>query len=53
MRWMYALQNPEHNLLFGYSIGNEIRKKANSVMEFLFFFATYASVDGYHHIKIK
>ena len=27
MRWMYALQNPEHNLLFGYSIGNEIRKK--------------------------
>ena len=26
MRWLYASQNPEHNLLFGYAIADEVRK---------------------------
>ncbi|GIR23005.1 hypothetical protein CM15mP37_05100 [bacterium] len=53
MRWMYALQNPEHNLLFGYSIGNEIRKKLIQLWNSYSFFATYASVDGYDPYKNK
>ncbi len=47
MRWMYAVQNPEHNLLFGYSHGNEIRKKLIQYWNSYSFFATYAAVDGF------
>jgi isoleucyl-tRNA synthetase len=47
MRWMYAAQNPEHNLLFGYHTGNEVRKKMIQFWNSYSFFATYAAVDGY------
>ena len=48
MRWMYASQNPEHNLLFGYSHGNEVRKKLIQLWNSYSFFATYAAVDGFN-----
>ncbi|MFQ6611911.1 MAG: isoleucine--tRNA ligase [Fidelibacterota bacterium] len=47
MRWMYAAQNPENNLLFGFKIGNEVRKKMIQFWNSYSFFATYAAVDGY------
>ena len=47
MRWMYASQNPEHNLLFGYEYGNEVRRKLIQLWNSYSFFATYASVDGF------
>ena len=47
MRWMYSLQNPEQNLLFGYSNGDEVRKKLIQLWNSYTFFATYASVDGF------
>lgn len=47
MRWMYASQNMEHNLLFGYGPANEVRKKLITLWNSYSFFATYASVDGF------
>ncbi len=51
MRWLYASQNPEHNLLFGYSHGDEIRKKLIQLWNSYSFFATYAEVDGFDPSK--
>ncbi|MBC8346598.1 MAG: isoleucine--tRNA ligase [Candidatus Marinimicrobia bacterium] len=47
MRWMYAGQNPENNLLFGYHHGDDIRKKLIQFWNSYSFFATYAAVDGF------
>ena len=51
MRWMYASQNPEHNLLFGYHHGDDIRKKLIQFWNSYSFFATYAAVDGFDPSK--
>ena len=51
MRWMYTAQNPEHNLLFGYDNGNEVRKKLIQLWNSYSFFATYAAVDGFDPVK--
>ncbi len=48
MRWMYALQNVEHNLLFGYKAADEVRKKLITLWNVYSFYATYASVDGFN-----
>ncbi|MFQ6606133.1 MAG: isoleucine--tRNA ligase [Fidelibacterota bacterium] len=47
MRWIYASQNIEHNLLFGYGPAEEVRKKLITFWNVYSFFATYAAVDGY------
>ena len=47
MRWMYASQNIEHNLLFGYGHADEVRKKLIQLWNSYSFYATYASVDGF------
>ncbi|MBT3180765.1 MAG: isoleucine--tRNA ligase [Candidatus Marinimicrobia bacterium] len=47
MRWMYALQNVEHNLLFGYDAADEVRKKLITLWNVYSFYATYAAVDGF------
>ena len=47
MRWMYAGQNLENNLLFGYGPADEIRKKLITFWNVYSFFSTYASVDGF------
>ena len=47
MRWMYANQNVEHNLLFGYGPATEVRKKMITFWNVYSFYATYASVDGF------
>ena len=51
MRWMYASQNPEHNLLFGYHHGDDIRKKLIQFWNSYSFFSTYAAVDGFDPSK--
>ena len=38
MRWLYASQNPEHNLLFGYGIADEVRKKIITLWNTYYFF---------------
>ncbi|MFQ6677936.1 MAG: isoleucine--tRNA ligase [Fidelibacterota bacterium] len=52
MRWMYASQNIEHNLLFGYKHATEVRKKLIQVWNSYSFYATYAAVDGFSPEKI-
>ena len=53
MRWMYAAQNPEHNLLFGYGHGSEVRKKLIQLWNSYSFFATYAAVDEFDPKKVN
>ena len=47
MRWMYASQNPEHNLLFGYGNADEVRKQLITLWNTYSFFVTYANLDGF------
>ena len=51
MRWMYALQNVEQNLLFGYGPADDIRKKLITFWNVYSFYATYAAVDGFDPIE--
>lgn len=48
MRWMYASNNPEHNLPFGYKRGDETRRKFHLMIWNIYnFFVTYAIVDSW------
>ena len=51
MRWLYASQNPERNLLFGYSMADEVRKKIITLWNTYSFFITYANLDNYNPDK--
>ena len=51
MRWMYANQNIEHNLLFGYGPANEARRKLLTLWNVYSFFATYAAVDKFSPLE--
>ncbi len=45
MRWMYARQNPEDNLLFGYRVGDEVRRRFHLKLWNIYnFFVTYANL---------
>ena len=47
MRWMYASQNPDQNLLFGYHRADEVRKKLLTLWNSYSFFVTYAILDKF------
>jgi len=48
MRWMYVRQNPLDNLLFGYKVADEVRRKFHLKMWNVYnFFVTYANLDGW------
>ncbi|MBJ48819.1 MAG: isoleucine--tRNA ligase [Candidatus Marinimicrobia bacterium] len=47
MRWLYCSQNPERNLLFGYSIADDVRKKIITLWNTFSFFVTYANLDDF------
>ncbi|SVE20921.1 uncharacterized protein METZ01_LOCUS473775, partial [marine metagenome] len=47
MRWMYASQNPEHNLLFGYTLADGVRKQLITLWNTYSFFVTYANIDDF------
>jgi isoleucyl-tRNA synthetase len=48
MRWMFATQNPELNMLFGYTKADETRRKFHLMFWNIYnFFVTYALVDGW------
>ena len=48
MRWLYMSQNPERNLLFGYSTATEARKKLITLWNIYSFYCNYASIDGFN-----
>lgn len=48
MRWMYFRQNPADNLLFGYHVADEVRRKFHLKLWNVYnFFVTYATLDGW------
>jgi isoleucyl-tRNA synthetase len=48
MRWMYARQNPADNLLFGYGVADEVRRRFHLKLWNIYnFFVTYANLDGW------
>lgn len=48
MRWLYASCNPEKNLLFGYNVGDEVRRRILIPLWNVYaFFTTYANLDGW------
>ncbi len=53
MRWQYAAQNPEHNLSFGYTVANEMRRHLLTLWNTYSFFVTYASLDGFNPLTDK
>jgi isoleucyl-tRNA synthetase len=53
MRCLYASQNPEHNLLFGYNLADEVRKNLITLWNTYSFFVTYANLDEFDVNKDK
>ena len=53
MRWLYASQNPEHNLLFGYAIADDVRKKIITLWNTYYFFVTYANLDEFNPSNVE
>lgn len=48
MRWMFAKHNPEQNILFGYRLADETRRKFHLLLWNVYnFFVTYANIDGW------
>ena len=53
MRWLYANQNTEHNLLFGYKIADEVRKNLITLWNTYSFFITYAKLDNFNPLDFN
>ncbi len=52
MRWTYLNHNPANNLLFGYHLADETRRRFHLLLWNVFnFFVTYANVDGWQPKK--
>jgi len=47
MRWMYAGQNPVHNLRFGYGTAEEVRRKLLTLWNSYAFFKTYVPKEEF------
>lgn len=48
MRWMYVRQNPEVNLLFGFKVADEVRRKFHLIIWNTYnFFVTYANLNNF------
>jgi isoleucyl-tRNA synthetase len=48
MRWLYCAHKPEHDLLFGYNRGDEVRRGFLIPLWNVYsFFVTYANLDGW------
>ena len=48
MRWMYVKQNPAENLLFGYRVADETRRRFHLRLWNIYnFFVTYANIDSW------
>lgn len=54
MRWMFTRQNPGDNLIFGYHVADEVRRRFHLKLWNVYnFFTTYANLDGIKPSKIK
>jgi len=46
MRWVFARHNPVQNLLFGFKVGQEVKRKLLTFWNVYGFFVTYANIDN-------
>jgi isoleucyl-tRNA synthetase len=54
MRWMFVRQNPAENLLFGYRLADEVRRKFHLKLWNVYnFFVTYANLDAWRPVQSK
>jgi isoleucyl-tRNA synthetase len=54
MRWMFAQQNPENNLLFGYQKADETRRQFHLILWNIYnFFVSNANADGFTGLPEK
>lgn len=54
MRWMFAKANPSENMLFGYKVADEIRRRFHLKLWNVYnFFVTYSNLDGWKPGKNK
>jgi isoleucyl-tRNA synthetase len=54
MRWMFVRANPAENLLFGYKISDDVRRRFHLKLWNVYnFFVTYANIDGWKPEKTK
>lgn len=48
MRWTFARHNPERNLLFGYNLTNDVKRRFHMILWNSYrFFVNYASMEGW------
>ncbi len=47
MRWQFAAQPPDRNLLFGYGPADEVKRKLLTVWNSVKFFLDYANIEGF------
>jgi isoleucyl-tRNA synthetase len=47
MRWVYCEQNPSHDLRFGYSLAEEVKRRLLTFWHSVGFLITYANVAGW------
>jgi len=49
MRWIYSRQNPSENMLFGYHVADEVRRRFHLKLWNVYnFLVTYANLDGWN-----
>ncbi|MEO0010108.1 MAG: class I tRNA ligase family protein, partial [candidate division WOR-3 bacterium] len=53
MRWVFARHNPVQNLLFGFKVGQEVRRKLLTFWNVYGFFVTYANIDRINPVKLR
>ncbi len=53
MRWVFARHNPVQNLLFGFKVGQEVRRKLLTFWNIYGFFVTYANIDQINPVKLR
>jgi isoleucyl-tRNA synthetase len=54
MRWVYVNQRPENNLLFGYKLADETRRRFHLMLWNCYnFFVTYANLDNISREKLE
>jgi len=46
MRWVFCRHNPVQNLLFGFKVGQEVKRKLLTLWNVYGFFVTYANIDN-------
>jgi isoleucyl-tRNA synthetase len=51
MRWMYARQRPDDNILFGYHTADDARRELLVLWNVLAFFSTYARLGGWQPVR--